>query len=460
MPDTDKTRRKKAAVKVPDTGKAEGRARDESSQYGDEADIPVRLRKGKGKDRASSGKAAKTKTRVPGTASRKKKKKTRRAHRVYRSLFDLMSATGSDSLFKPLRLFGREIRFWPLFLLGIIALLAVGVMLNNSNLSVAQQTVTIVGLPEDLEGYKIIVISDMNGRRFGDTQSLLLRTINNQSYDAIFCLGDMVGSGGNPEPFYEFLDGLNRPDRVYFICGDSDPGPFVSTPRSITGTLSQIVLEDWILGAIERGAHYIDAPTPVKIKNATLWLSPATMLNLETVSTVESWKDQTEQEEDGVMSGVSSDYNTLPMTDYRYQQMQKLYDAERDMASADIHIALAHEPPVREFIYTSEDHDPENDRFLRTPELILAGHYCNGVWRLPFVGALYVPDKTMARGGWFPAQSDICGLSSVDDTQVYITGGLSNNGAVKLMPFRLFNGPEISLITLTSTLPENMLEAG
>jgi hypothetical protein len=28
------------------------------------------------------------------------------------------------------------------------------------------------------------------------------------------------------------------------------------------------------------------------------------------------------------------------------------------------------------------------------------------------------------------------------------------------MPFRLFNPPEISVITLTSTLPENMLEAG
>ena len=47
----------------------------------------------------------------------------------------------------------------------------------------------------------------------------------------------------------------------------------------------------------------------------------------------------------------------------------------------------------------------------------------------------------------------------MDETQVYITGGLSNNGAVKLMPFRLFNGPQISVLTLTSTLPENMLES-
>ena len=260
------------AIKIPTPGASGDAMQDESNLYGDEADISVRRKKTvRAKKDGSEEKASKPSIKLPGTgkkntASRRKKKKTKRARRVYRSLFDLMSATGSDSFFKPLRIFGREIRFWPLFVLGLIALLAVGVMLNNSNLSVTEQTVTIVGLPEDLEGYRIAVISDMNGRRFGDTQSLLLRTLNNQTYDAIFCLGDMVGEGGNAEPFFEFLDGLRHPERVYFICGDSDPGPFVEKPRSITGTLSQIILEDWILGAIERGAHYVDAPTQITVK--------------------------------------------------------------------------------------------------------------------------------------------------------------------------------------------------
>ena len=46
------------------------------------------------------------------------------------------------------------------------------------------------------------------------------------------------------------------------------------------------------------------------------------------------------------------------------------------------------------------------------------------------------------------------------EVQAYITRGLSTNSSVPLMPFRLFNSPEISVLTLTSTLPENMLEAG
>ena len=463
----NKKRAAKPSVSVPKPGKRSDALPDESSLYGDEGDIPSRRRQKKGKAKPSrasdSTKVAKAegkkKVKAPRIAPKRKKKRVRRKP-AYRSLYELMSATGSDSLFKPLKLFGHDIRFWPLFLLGLIALLAFGVMLNNSNLSITDQTITIVGLPEAMENYRVCVISDMNGKRFGDSQSLLLRTINAQNFDAIFCLGDMVGAGGNAEPFLEFLEGLNRPERVYFICGDSDPGPFAETPRNITGTLSQIILEDWILQAIQRGANYVDAPMKLPIKDASIWVSPATMLNLDTVSTLEFWKEQEAQEEDGVISGIASDYNRLPRTDYRYQQMQRLYNAERDMTPTDIHIALAHERPSDDFIFASEDHDPQNERFLIAPELILAGHYCNGVWRLPFIGALYVPDETLPRGGWLPDQSTINGLTTVGETQVYITGGLSNNSAVKLMPFRLFNGPQITALTLTSTLPENMLEVG
>ena len=161
-------------------------------------------------------------------------------------------------------------------------------------------------------------------------------------------------------------------------------------------------------------------------------------------------------------SGITDDYTHLPITTYRSKLAQKLYDAQRTMTASDIHISLAHEIPSEAFIYTSEDHksNTETERFLASPELILAGHYCGGVWRLPIFGAFYVPDKTLPRGGWFPDQQRVSGLSDVGEAQTYITRGLSTSGSVPLMPFRLFNSPEISVITLTSTLPENMLDAG
>ena len=480
MPDSEQKKRSTRTIipiPKPDEKASDDVLRDESTQYGDDAEIRLPRRKRtdarvpiikvkKDEDQQDGEKlkkkkkaSTKSKAAIPEVTPRKKKKKKKR-RRVRRTLFDLMSASGTEGLFRPIRVFGREIRFWPLILLAALALMAVGVMLNNSNLSITEQTVTVVGLPEDMEGYRIVVLSDLNGRRFGDSQSLLLRTLNGIKYDAIFCLGDMVGKSGNAQPFWEFLEGLKRPEKVYFICGDSDPGPYLPSARGTEGVLSQLILEDWILGAIERGANYVDAPISIPVKKSTLWISPATMLNLETISTLAAWQDQTEQEEDGVRSGITEDYTHLPITTYRSKLAQKLYDAQRTMTASDIHISLAHEIPSEAFIYTSEDHKSDTERFLAAPELILAGHYCGGVWRLPIFGAFYVPDKTLPRGGWFPDQSSVSGLSEVGEAQVYITRGLSTSGSVPLMPFRLFNPPEISVITLTSTLPENMLDAG
>ncbi len=480
MPDSEQKKRSTRTIipiPKPDEKASDDVLRDESTQYGDDAEIRLPRRKRtdarvpiikvkKDEDQQDGEKlkkkkkaSTKSKAAIPEVTPRKKKKKKKR-RRVRRTLFDLMSASGTEGLFRPIRVFGREIRFWPLILLAALALMAVGVMLNNSNLSITEQTVTVVGLPEDMEGYRIVVLSDLNGRRFGDSQSLLLRTLNGIKYDAIFCLGDMVGKSGNAQPFWEFLEGLKRPEKVYFICGDSDPGPYLPSARGTEGVLSQLILEDWILGAIERGANYVDAPISIPVKKSTLWISPATMLNLETISTLAAWQDQTEQEEDGVRSGITEDYTHLPITTYRSKLAQKLYDAQRTMTASDIHISLAHEIPSEAFIYTSEDHKSDTERFLASPELILAGHYCGGVWRLPIFGAFYVPDKTLPRGGWFPDQQRVSGLSEVGEAQVYITRGLSTSGSMPLMPFRLFNPPEISVITLTSTLPENMLDAG
>ena len=213
MPDSEQKKRSTRTIipiPKPDEKASDDVLRDESTQYGDDAEIRLPRRKRtdarvpiikvkKDEDQQDGEKlkkkkkaSTKSKAAIPEVTPRKKKKKKKR-RRVRRTLFDLMSASGTEGLFRPIRVFGREIRFWPLILLAALALMAVGVMLNNSNLSITEQTVTVVGLPEDMEGYRIVVLSDLNGRRFGDSQSLLLRTLNGIKYDAIFCLGDMVG---------------------------------------------------------------------------------------------------------------------------------------------------------------------------------------------------------------------------------------------------------------------------
>ena len=434
---------------VPDIG---SRADDELSQYGDEQDMPVRRRR--------SAKATGKKKKPQKKTAAKKNKKARKKRRSFFEWLFSGTTRRSGRRFDSLRLFGRDVRlsFWPVFLVVIVLLLAIVVLLQGNSISVDEQQVTMVGLPEDLEGYRILLLSDLNGRRFGDEQATILREIGTLDYDAVFIAGDMVGSGGDPQPFYELLEGLPSSKPVYFIAGDSDPQPVLDVTRDITGTVEQMVLADWILGAIERGATYVDAPVELNVGDSSIWISPADMLNLDAGELANTCEEQMLQEQEGTVLGLQSDHDTLPSTTYRYERAQRLLNAVNSMTAADVHISLAHEPPSDEFLYASSTHNSSEEKHLTQPSLVLAGHYCGGVWRLPLVGALYIPSSTAERHGWFPAQEDVQGLSTAGGTQLYITAGLSTTDSAPLMFFRFLNRPQISIIELTATLPQSMLE--
>ena len=441
--------------KRPEVPQLASREDDELSRYGDEQDAPVRRRRS---DRHASG-AKKKSGKTGGKAPKKKKKKG--ARKKGRSLFDMLFSETSREARRSggLRVFGREIRisFWPAFIAAAALLLFIMVLVQGGSLSIDEQNVTLVGLPEDLEGYRILHLSDLAGKRFGDEQATILREIGTLDYDAVFITGDMVGSGGDPTPFYELLEGLPSSKPVYFIAGDSDPDPVLETARDITGTAEEMVLADWVLGAIARGATYVDAPVYLSVGNSGIWISPADLLNMDAAELVDTCEEQMLQEQEGTVLGLTEDHDTLPATTYRYRRAQRILEAVNSMSSSDVHISLAHEVPTDEFLTASGMHGSEG-KFLTAPSLVLAGHYCGGVWRLPILGAFYIPSSTADRHGWFPAQEGVQGLSSVGNTQVYITAGLSTSGSSPLMFFRFLNRPQISIIELTATLPQSMLE--
>jgi len=418
------------------------RAAEEATQYGDESDVPVRAKK-----KTSPAKN------IPGNTTRSvpssKKRRRRRS-------FDVRSTQAYSRATDILKKLQKYLTFWTVFGLAALGMLLFVIFMNNSSLQVEHEMITVVGLPSDLEGYKILVLSDMRGRNFGENQVTLLKKINSEDYDAIFMLGDMV-SDGDPENFYALLDGLDCED-VYFICGDSDPGPYVEPVRAITGTLEEMVLEDWILGAIERGATYVDAPVRITVKDAVFWLSPSTMLNVDGNSTMNLYEQEVAAQSQGVISGLDQDYATLPVTSYRYRLAQRLYEAAGSMTASELHISLAHELPSDSSLYAAETHFSSSGKYLTTPDLYLAGHYCGGVVRIPMLGAFYVNASVAERYGWFPDQSRVAGLTTIGQAQVYTSRGLSTNAKVKFLPMRIFNQPQITVITLTGTLSENMLD--
>jgi predicted MPP superfamily phosphohydrolase len=157
--------------------------------------------------------------------------------------------------------------------LVILVLIVSAIFMDAQSIDVIEQQLTIYGLHEDLQGLRILHLSDMNSQDFGEEQAQLIRKLNSLDYDIVVLTGDMVGGRDDASQLYELLDALPSSKEVYIISGDAHPGPFVSVARDINGTLNQIVLQEWILYAMDRGAIYVDRPVSQKIGDATITIS-------------------------------------------------------------------------------------------------------------------------------------------------------------------------------------------
>ncbi len=345
----------------------------------------------------------------------------------------------------------------------VISLLLIAVFLiyyANKTITTNEVTVTVAGANSAFEGYRILLLSDLHGRTYGENQAVLLRAIEATNYDIVLITGDMVGASGDPKPFYQLLEGLGTSVPIYFIAGDSDQGPLLDTARPIEGTLNQIVLEEWVLGAIERGAVYLNKPTSIKVGSSTLWLSPGSMLNLNADDALKQAEYELDIQKKGVIGGIGVDYTTLPFTNYRYRQYTALKEAALYMEEDDLHITLSHYPLSEEVLAAAQVNAPAvENAYLMAPDLSVCGHYCGGVWRIPLFGAFYIPDTLAPRHGWFPDQSTVQGLHSSrsSSTMVYTSAGLGVTDYGLFPDIRLFNNPEITVITLTTTLTPDLL---
>ncbi len=231
----------------------------------------------------------------------------------------------------------------------------------------------------------------------------------------------------------------------------------LKAPREISGTLEEVVLSDWVLGAKQRGAQLLSSATAIPVGKAKLWLTPASQLNLNITESLKTARGAEDAGDRGHPGRAGGDYNNLPFTTWRYNQMKASQDAIPAMSAEDVQIALSHIPPSEQYINVSQELGARGTRaYLYTPDLVLAGHYCGGGWKLPFIGAFYIPSTLYARHGWFPAQSDVEGMKQLGGTLVYTSPGLGMTDRIYLPKFRLLNSPKISVLTLTSAISDLM----
>lgn len=292
----------------------------------------------------------------------------------------------------------------------LLLVLTVYTFLDNNRTIIVEQQIVVDDLSEELDGFTILQITDLHEKEFGENQKRLISKINSLTYDAIIFTGDMLDNTNseNYKPFYDLIEGIEDKENAWFVPGNADPLSYMAGKKS-----------EFISGMEKRGVKLLE-----KIETVTKGDSEIHFVDFEMSIRKFNFEEK--------------------LTVLHPHQMNELPELN-DFKDSDVLIALSHYPVVDNRI-DSITSDPKY--VMRNFDLIIAGHYHGGQIRLPLIGALFVPEAWDVNNGLFPPQNRVKGLWEYKGIKQYVSTGLGSSDAISFLKFRLFNTPEINLLTL------------
>ncbi|WP_416150494.1 metallophosphoesterase [Salipaludibacillus sp. HK11] len=308
----------------------------------------------------------------------------------------------------------------------IISLIIFYTLWDNLRITVAEETIYIDDLPKDLQGYTILQISDLHEKKFGKNQRRLINKVNKQEYDSIVFTGDMLDdeNSKNYKPTYDLLEGIENLDNALFVPGNTDPentymGPTYSREK-----------HEFIKGMGERGVKKLDSVYTITRGDAKIHFVEFALSLIDKEMELKKLQENS--------SELNEDDQYLQTLYKEISVIDKLTDQE-------LLISLYHYPlpDVRIDIHKNDE-----SIIFRDYDLHIAGHYHGGQIRIPFYGAVIVPEAYYDNYGLFPPRDRVDGLWEYDGLKQYVSTGLGSSKAVGFLNFRLFNTPEINLLTL------------
>lgn len=262
---------------------------------------------------------------------------------------------------------------------------------NNNFLSISNYEVKNNEIPKSFNNYKIVQLSDLHSKYFGKNQKYLISKINRIDPDIIVFTGDMY-------------DG-NRDKDISSIQPAID----------LINNLSQKYPIYYITGNHEYdNKFHKEFQNKIKHNNNVFYLS-------ETV--IEIHKNN----ESIFLTGIddASFYSTKDISFYR--TLLNLSNS----SNKGFNILLSHRPYEIKKLLSKTNYD-----------LILSGHNHGGQIEIPFIlpNGLYSPSET-----FFPKYTK--GIHYIGKNQLILSRGLGNSR----FPLRIFNPPEIVVVTLKSS---------
>lgn len=266
------------------------------------------------------------------------------------------------------------------------------IFFNNNFLMVTHYTVTSDKIPDSFRNFKILQLSDLHSRDFGNNNGKLVEKTNTENPDIVVMTGDMVNSTDTDfEEFLNFAWQISKNYDTYYVAGNHEQILIDGDRKTLTDKLNEMGIKvlDNEKAVIKKGADSINL--------YGLWFN------------LRYYKDSKNEYTKDVFFGE--------------EQIQSILG---NVDADSYNILLTHNP-----LYA--------DTYSRWgADLTLAGHIHGGMIRIPFVGGLLSPERE-----FFPEYD--AGEYWVNGKVLIVNRGLGNGN----FGIRLFNRPEISVITLS-----------
>lgn len=110
-----------------------------------------------------------------------------------------------------------------LMMILIIGMTIIFLYTQNNLISIQSITLNFENLPKAYDGFKIVHLSDLHGKSFGNNQIKILEKVNKIDPDLIVFTGDLVDSNHYDEtPGLVLLTELVKLSPVYFVMGNHE----------------------------------------------------------------------------------------------------------------------------------------------------------------------------------------------------------------------------------------------
>lgn len=276
-----------------------------------------------------------------------------------------------------------------IFLLLIFGI--VRVYIDNNLLQISHYTVKSDKISRAFNGFKILQLSDLHSRDLGKENQKLIDKINGEKPDIVVMTGDMINAADtNFEVFIHLAKQISENYNTYYIVGNHEQILRGNKLKSLIKTIKAF------------GIKVIDNKKVTITKGKDSISLYGLWINLK------YYKDARDENEKNEYIGKGQVKTILGNID------KNSYN-----------ILLTHNPLYFD-TYANWGAD-----------LTLTGHIHGGMIRIPFMGGMFSPERKL-----FPKYSG--GKYKIGYKELIVNRGLGNGE----FPIRIFNRPEISVVTL------------